>query len=550
VNVTQQGVSARSAPPQRSAEAEDPPEDPQIPLRSRWWSRLAHLGVFALVAEVALVHLGTADAAPDEFVYRTCGQAYVHGSFTCNLEHPPLAKEILGVGSLVFGDSLSAARATTALVAIATAYCCYLFCRDVAGRAAGLVAATMWGLLPQVGIESGTTLEAVRIDRFALLDPYVACFVALALVAGARLTRRGGRGWAVLLGAAVAAAACAKAPGALIAPVACLVPLAVRKCRGQRIARDGAFVASGAIAIAIASYGPLGPSGAVRAIRYMFDFQTAHAAREVVVGGHFYVSAPWWADLAFATSALGVSVAIALLVLAGVGLTCDRGPSGYALAVAASVEVGVGFGAHLSAPHYFIDWEPGVVVAAALGLVGLARAALAGRNAFGTPPDPRRALSSGPRVRALVAAAATVAAAAVLSTGVVRTISAANTLQRGPYASAALAMQCERTCFVAYVGYLDVYASYVPRFEYLLAVPPSARNGHVTARVLSGGRRSFVEPDVVAIDPAAFVLHGSWRRSIEYFEAHWRALGYERVPARSRIEIFRLRSSPAFRRSP
>ena len=81
--------------------------------RKPWWWWPAHIGVFGLIAEVAFVHLGTADAAPDEFTYRTCGAAYVHGTFSCNLEHPPLAKEILGIGSWIFGDSVTAGRATT-----------------------------------------------------------------------------------------------------------------------------------------------------------------------------------------------------------------------------------------------------------------------------------------------------------------------------------------------------------------------------------------------------------------------------------------------------
>jgi 4-amino-4-deoxy-L-arabinose transferase-like glycosyltransferase len=149
--------------------------------------------------------------------------------FTCNLEHPLLAKEIIGVFGAPFGGSIDATRLVTAVFAIVTAAFCYLFVTDCTDRVGGLIAAAAWGLLPQAGIEGNTTLEAVRINRFGLLDPFVACFVALALWTGWRWTTRGGVLWAVLTGAACVGAACSKAPGALVAPVICLVPLIARR---------------------------------------------------------------------------------------------------------------------------------------------------------------------------------------------------------------------------------------------------------------------------------------------------------------------------------
>ena len=511
------------------------PVGPRRDAAGPWWW-VAHVGVFGLVAEVAFVHLGTADAAPDEYTYYHCGQAYLHGNFGCNPEHPPLAKEILGLGSLLFGDSLTAARAVTAVFAVLTAYACYLFCRDVAGRAAGLVAAAMWGLLPQAGVENHTTLEAVRVDRFALLDPFVATFVAFALVAGARLARRGGAGTALLLGGAVAAAACAKAPGALIAPVACVIPLVMRKRRGLRVAREAVAIVVGGIVVGAACYAPRGPVGAFRAIQYMFDFQTAHAAREVVVGGHFYTAAPWWSDLAFATGALGAVLAVTLALLVIAGTVCSPRAGGYALAVGASIVIGVGVGLHLSAPHYFIDWEPAVIDVAALGIVGVASHVGGARV---------RGASSSLAVR-VAAAVVVLAVASILVTGGVRTVSAANTVRPGPYAAAARVMRCDHACVVAYVGFLGTFAGYLPADEYLSAVPPSTRVGRVVARVRADGKVTFAQPDIVALDPAAYVLHGSWRKSIRYFEAHWQSLGYRRVPSASRIEVYRRTNTAAF----
>src|SRR5580658_729776 len=84
----------------------------------RWLSPLAHLVVFAAVAEVALARLSEADAAPNKYTYRSCGDAYAHGAFGCNLEHPPLAKELIGIGTALFGDTVTVGRVTTALFAI------------------------------------------------------------------------------------------------------------------------------------------------------------------------------------------------------------------------------------------------------------------------------------------------------------------------------------------------------------------------------------------------------------------------------------------------
>ena len=221
---------------------------------------------------------------------------------------------------------------------------------------------------------------------------------------------------------------------------------------------------------------------------------------------------------------MGAVVAITVALLALVGAWGYRRSAGYALGVAASIFIGVGLGLHLSAPHYFIDWEPGVLVASALGLVWCARL----------------------RVRIASIAAGRCAAAVIVLFGAVETVGAANTLDPGPYATAAKVAQCERTCVVGYVGFIDILSNYVPRYEYLTAVPPNTRAGRVVARVFSDGHRSFLAPDEVILDPAAYVLHGSWRGSITCFIDHFEALGYERIPTGTRIELFRLRHSPAF----
>src|SRR5205807_2354240 len=120
-------------------------------------------------------------------------------------------------------------------------------------------------------------------------------------------------------------------------PVAWIAPIVLRKVRGFAVGREAACIAVGAAVLVCASYAPLGPIGAVRAIRYMVDFQTAHSAREVFVGGHFYVHAPWWADVSFATTALGPVVCTVLAVLALIGLVVFARSAGYAIGVALSI---------------------------------------------------------------------------------------------------------------------------------------------------------------------------------------------------------------------
>ena len=126
---------------------------------------------------------------------------------------------------------------------------------------AGLVAAALVGIAaPQVGIENHTTLEAVRVDRFAPArsSSYVACFVrTLALVAACSASRVeaevAARGDALDAGAALGAAACAKAPGAPHRPGGvCVVPLVgPRSPGGVSLIRSG----RGACALVAAAHG-------------------------------------------------------------------------------------------------------------------------------------------------------------------------------------------------------------------------------------------------------------------------------------------------------
>jgi len=474
------------------------------------------VAVGALVVFVAAYGLGTPDAAPDEDTYRTCAESYLRASFGCNLEHPPLVKELMALVFLPGGHSITAARVAAAIAAVATALFCYLFVTDVAGRWAGLVAAFAFGALPQRGIEGAITLEAVRIDRYGLLDPFVACFFALALFLGRRWWERGGWRLAVATGAALGAAACSKATGVLVAPVVLLVPLIAAARRHRFLPEAGAAVAGG-LGVAIASYAPLGPTSAVHAIRYMFSFQTSYPARTVLVAAHVYLRAPWWSDLSFAIVGITLPVAVALGAAALVGAAGRRGPSLYALGASASVLFAVGVGLHFAAPHYYLDWEPGLIVGAAIGVA---------------------VLWSRRWTRPLA-----VVVLAVFLAGAVTTVRESVEVAPGAYQLATPAASCKSKCVAAYVGYIDILVNYVPAKEQLVPGPPVVLDGRVLVEAKRHGKPYLVVPEIVVIDPAVAVLHPGWRRDVTNFELGASRFGYVRAASPGRLEVYRLERS-------
>ncbi len=493
----------------------------------------------ALVVFVATWRIAVPDAPSDEYAYRKCGYLYLkHSQMLCNTAHPPLGKELLGVGLYLFGDTITTARLVTAVAAITTAVFLYLFVRDVGGWGWGLAAGALWGLSPQAGIENGVSLEAIRVDRFALLDPFVACFFAAGLFLGWRWLKQGGVVWPFLAGAACAAAACSKVPGLFVAPVLLGVPVVMRaKGQGRRIlAEIGAGIA-GCVVIVVAVYAPFGFHLAITQIRDMVHFQSAHAARgtSAVIGHHFYLLAPWWSGLAYATSGLTWPVAVALGACCLVALVSRSGAALFALGASASVWVFLTLATHLSLPYYWIDWEPGVIAAAAIGL---------------------RTLSSGRRVRgslmrvAVVRLALVPAAAATLAfaIGTVLTMGAVATVTIGPYQQAARVITCTPRCLVLYAADGTVLANYLS--PHALFQARAAPRGYLIASkdanvmVPKPGQRSAVPvPEYVVVDPASDLATWLIAPSVRNFEYYATALGYVRVPVKGRLEVWRLEAS-------
>lgn len=465
------------------------------------------------------------DAAGDEWKYQTCGFNYVAGHFSaCNLEHPPLAKIILGIGLHLFGDTLTTGRVVVGAFSVATAVVLYLLLRDIAGWGWGLVGAALWGLTPQAGVENGTMLEVFRISRFGLLDPFMCFFFALALLTGWRYLQRGGRLWPFLLGFACVAAACSKEVGVLIAPTLIGGALYVRMRWHRRHIRDEvAWLVGGGVVAFVASYALLGVSGTWSEISYMIQFQLAHAhiGTTPVFNGHIYLMAPWWSNFRYAIDGLTWPLAI-LFTIAGIaGLIAKRWVSLYALAPSLLIYL-VTAHSHLSYPYYWIDCEPGIIVAVTVGLAYLYE----------------RRTTRGVTV---VAGGAVVGVlGVVLFWGIV-------TATPGPYRTAARHIQCAGSCEVFYVGYEGILQNYVPGIVTLarpdgsVEIFRSADSSDVIP--FAPPVQNPAEPNYVVIDPRSPLGEFTFRKAVDEFEARASLLGYRKLPTAGRLLIWKKTAS-------
>lgn len=357
-----------------------------------------------------LWHLGAANWMPDEQVYSSAGWHYVHGSVDINLEHPLTAKYLIGLSELLFGGQTAVAmRLPAALASLATGVLLWWWARQEAGRWAGLLCGAMWTLLPRwVDHDWGP-----RVDRFAMLDPFLAFFAAAGLYAGWRWTRTGHWRWVVTAGVATALAATSKESGVVIAPVIAVGGLLL--LRSLRALAQLAVGAGTAILAGLSTY--IG-AGSLEPIAYMIKFQSAHNTHGHLIAVRDIVTRkpPWWANLWFNEQAYGLilSVALALAVAAAIVLRRD--------ALVAWVTGGLAaflffycLVSNVALNFYFDAWQPEVVLLAALGTAEGARRA--------------RGAVRPPVVRGL-ASAATAAALACYAVPAVTTTAATARLRR------------------------------------------------------------------------------------------------------------------------
>jgi len=445
----------------------------------RWlrlsWSTVWIVAAFVLVCWVHLWRLGTEGVVTDENAYRRAGSQYVQGVFRVNLEHPPLAKELIGSAEVLFGRSWTAVRLPSALAGIATAAVLCAWATRAAGPWAGLAAVVLWGLVPQrAGLPGLLDLSIpTRVDRFALLEPLATLFSALALWAGWEwMTRRTLR-WAVVAGLATGFAAAAKAPGVLVAP-----------------AIVGFAISAGLGAAAIA-YAPFGFHAAFHQLDYMFAFQSRHAqeGHSIYLAGKIYSHPPWWAGLSFQTLGYGWAITVAGAGAIAAALFAARHRSGvaYALAAAVSVYVVLNLAVGLQLSFYYLLWQPALVFAAAMGVEALLR---------------------GGRERLLLLPLGGLVLVPVVAFGV-----RLATLGPGPYERAAELAACGRRCVANVVGYPGVLKDYLP---------PGAV-------VRAGLPRDGLPPDLVVADPSLTIRRPDLAVAVDEWLAMAVGLGYRHV---------------------
>lgn len=271
---------------------------------------------FAAVAVLGLFqafwHLGRANINPDEGVYLTAGQQYVRGVFTFNREHPPTAKYLFGVVQEILGQDLTSGRIAATTIAFLAGVVLFAWLRRELGFWWALLATGFWWLLPRAVVQTG-----IKIDRFAILEPFMVSFAILALALGWWWFRRPQWWAAALAGAAMALSVTSKVSTAfLVVTFAYLVVRVLIRDRAVRAALVG--LASYIVAFAAVFVASWHPMGMISAIRYMLAFQSEQnrLGHNVIVAGRVVLHPPWWANLWFTEQGLGPWLLAALCLAA------------------------------------------------------------------------------------------------------------------------------------------------------------------------------------------------------------------------------------------
>lgn len=321
---------------------------------------LGALGLFAVAALVAFWNVGAANVHVDERVYIDAGWEYVHGNFAPNVEHPPMGKYLFGIAQLIGGQGELAPRVLVGALILLTGAATWWWLRAEIGGLAALVPTALWLLTPR-----GVPGSILRIDRLALLDPVMTCFVALSLIAAWRYYRSHRLVWSLLAGVFLALAGATKvSAAAAVAGIILLIALPPRRVRAL------AWFAGVAVATACLVYWP---AGFLNAIADMIVFQGTHngAGHIIDVAGMQTTTPPWWANLWFTLHGMGFLTAIAL----GFGIVAAWLSGRHTMLVTALTVTMVGFIAfhilvmHVALPHYFEAWTWSGAVLAGLGLV-------------------------------------------------------------------------------------------------------------------------------------------------------------------------------------
>lgn len=341
---------------------------------------------------IALRHIGQQAVYADESTYIEAAWQYVHGAFTLNLEHPPVAKYLYGLAQLVLGGGLLAPRLVATGAAFLTGVVLFVWLRRPVGFWGALLAAGLWWLTPRGDKPTwgdAASGAAARIDRLALLEPVMIFFAVLALaltwrwaVGPSRARRRAaavpsglaaafaGWPWIAAAGAAFALSVTSKVSTAVLLVAIIAVPVLFRQW--WRLLVGGLVAAVSFTVVFVAVYLPV---GGFSALEYMIRFQTKHD-----VGGHTveffgknYQFSPWWSNFVYLQQGTGwvLTVVIVIGVLCALSIRPDRLVAVLAIALGALVVFYCT--TQVALPHYYDAWMPFVLALAAIGLVRLAR---------------------------------------------------------------------------------------------------------------------------------------------------------------------------------
>jgi 4-amino-4-deoxy-L-arabinose transferase-like glycosyltransferase len=427
---------------------------------------IASLAVF-----LALWRLDTASWNTGELIYRKAARQYLKGDYTSNLEHPLLAKQLLGRSMAVLGTGRWGARLLPAILGLTTGILLVLLGTRLGGLAVGLAAGAVWWLLPQA-----PPVLVGRLDRYGLLEPPALCLDVAALLAAWWWSTSGRTPAAVLAGIAVGLAASAKLAGVLILPAVLIPVWWISRPLRVRAAQAAAALAAAVIGF-LAPYLASGP-GWTHALHDALLRQQGHAARGhfQLVAGVVYAHPPWWAHLWWQQQYLRtiglVGLWVATLALALAWRAHRRAV--VFVAAALLVPVLVASLSPLKLPHYHLVWAAPQALAAGFGLVAAWRRGGAWR--LGT--------------LALVVALAVPAADTVRATA---------TLQPDDYAAATRYLRDRQLhhSSVLVLGYRNVAHAYLPHAKLVHRPPgpaPAAMlvDGFLADRQTSGPLAQYI----------------------------------------------------------
>ncbi|MCU1498113.1 MAG: glycosyl transferase family 39 [Acidimicrobiales bacterium] len=335
--------------------------------------------------------LGTSPILPDEPLYQKAAWRAVNGltkpALTASdgtgaaanediFERPALGKLVFGVPQWLLGhQSILADRVVAVCATLALAAVLAWWVTRFAGRWTGLLAGALAALLP-----ARADPDALRMGRYAYMDPVASFFMVLSVVAAWNWSRRVGRSawaWAVATGVATGCAAGMKENGALgvIGPVVLILVWAAsdRDLRWSRVGQAVCAVVAAAVAFVVPY---LWFSQPATRMAYLFAYQSDHNDRGHLVGyaGRVTEHADWWANGWFAARGMGPLVAVTIVALAGCAVVLRRDGTVWWCLAALSVPVLFHtLVSRVTLSFYWTAWTPALFVLAALGVDAIVR---------------------------------------------------------------------------------------------------------------------------------------------------------------------------------